>query len=108
MASKAEVEVEVKSSADKFWRALRDSTDLFPKIFPDEYKSIEIVEGDGKSAGTIRLLKYAEGSITRYPEPRILFHLPGLAMFTCRWPGVHLGTKLKFLFQFYKQELLRF
>jgi hypothetical protein len=61
MASKVELVVEVKSSADKMWTALRDSTELFPKIFP-EYKSIETVEGDGKSVGTVRLIKYAEGT----------------------------------------------
>lgn len=58
MASKAELVVEVKSPADKLWAALRDSTELFPKIFPEQYESIETVEGDGKSAGTVRLLKY--------------------------------------------------
>jgi hypothetical protein len=62
MASKVELVVEVKSAADKLWTALRDSTELFPKIFPKQYKSIETVEGDGKSAGTVRLLKYAEGT----------------------------------------------
>ncbi|XP_006652389.1 MLP-like protein 423 [Oryza brachyantha] len=61
MASKVELVVEVKSPADKLWTALRGSTELFPKIFPEQYKSIETVEGDGKSAGTVRLLKYAEG-----------------------------------------------
>ncbi|XP_062225861.1 MLP-like protein 423 [Phragmites australis] len=61
MASKSELVVEVKSPADKMWAALRDSTELFPKIFPEQYKSIETVEGDGKSAGTVRLLKYTEG-----------------------------------------------
>ncbi|CAN6235286.1 unnamed protein product [Urochloa humidicola] len=61
MASKAELVVEVKSPADKLWAALRDSTELFPKIFPQQYQSIETVEGDGKSAGTVCLLKYTEG-----------------------------------------------
>ncbi|XP_020083130.1 MLP-like protein 423 [Ananas comosus] len=61
MASKVDVQVEVKSPADKFWGAIRDSTDLFPKVFPSQYKSIEIAEGDGKSPGTIRIVKYAEG-----------------------------------------------
>ncbi|OVA16279.1 Bet v I domain [Macleaya cordata] len=58
---KIEVEVEIKSPASKFWESIRDSTNLFPKIFPEQYKSIEVVEGDGKSVGTIKLLKYAEG-----------------------------------------------
>mgnify|MGYP003702207593 CR=1 FL=1 len=63
MASKVELVVEVKSPADKLWTALRESTELFPKIFPEQYKSIETVEGDGKSAGTVRLLKYTEGNM---------------------------------------------
>ncbi|XP_010913536.1 MLP-like protein 423 [Elaeis guineensis] len=72
MASKVEAEVEVKSPADNFWGALRDSTALFPRIFPEQYKSIETVEGDGKSAGTIRLLKYAEGApIVTFAKERV-------------------------------------
>ena len=58
-----EMEMELKSSADKVWGAIGDSNELFPKIFPEQYKSIEIVEGDGKTVGSIRLLKYADGKI---------------------------------------------
>lgn len=58
---KIDVEVEVKTPADKFWNGIRDSTNLFPKASPHEYKSIEVVEGDGKSVGSVRLIKYAEG-----------------------------------------------
>ncbi|XP_068643991.1 MLP-like protein 423 [Aristolochia californica] len=61
MASKLEVEVDVKSSADKFWDCLRQSAILFPKIFPEIYKSIEIIEGDGMGVGNIRHIIYAEG-----------------------------------------------
>ncbi|KAK8959387.1 MLP-like protein 423 [Platanthera guangdongensis] len=61
MVTKVEVEVEVKSSADQFWAAILDSANLFPKISPNLYKSIEILEGDGKSAGSIRLITFAEG-----------------------------------------------
>ncbi|RRT46818.1 hypothetical protein BHM03_00055281, partial [Ensete ventricosum] len=61
MASTAEVLVAVKSSPDRFWEAIRSSTELFPKVFPEQFQSIEIVEGDGRSAGTVRLLKYAKG-----------------------------------------------
>ena len=64
MASMVEVGVEVKSSPDKFWDAIRGSTDLFPNIFPEQYQSIEVVQGDGKSAGSIRLLKYAQGDLS--------------------------------------------
>lgn len=58
-----EAEVEVKSPADKFWVSLRDSTNLFPKVFPQQYKSIEVLEGDGKAAGSVRLITYAEGKM---------------------------------------------
>ncbi|XP_042443165.1 MLP-like protein 423 [Zingiber officinale] len=72
MACKTELDVEAKSSADKMWEAIRMSAQLFPKIFPEEYESIEIVEGDGKSAGTIRLLKYApEVKILTFAKERI-------------------------------------
>ncbi|KAG0473432.1 hypothetical protein HPP92_014782 [Vanilla planifolia] len=55
------VEVEVSSPADKFWAAIQDSATLFPKIFPKQFKSIEIIEGDGKGVGSIRALSLAEG-----------------------------------------------
>ncbi|KAL8137738.1 hypothetical protein V2J09_003739 [Rumex salicifolius] len=55
------VEVELKASADKFWAAIRDSANIFPKAFPEQYKSIQVIEGDGKAVGSVRLVKYAEG-----------------------------------------------
>ncbi|CAD5168006.1 unnamed protein product [Musa acuminata subsp. malaccensis] len=61
MASMVEVGVEVKSSPDKFWTAIHASTKLIPRILPPHHKSIRIIEGDGNSVGTIRLLKYAQG-----------------------------------------------
>ncbi|KAJ3674009.1 hypothetical protein LUZ60_006001 [Juncus effusus] len=61
MASKVEFELEVKSNAEKFWKAMKDYADLIPKGFPQQYKSIDIIEGDGKSVGSVRLVKYAEG-----------------------------------------------
>ncbi|KAF9597262.1 hypothetical protein IFM89_016403 [Coptis chinensis] len=57
-----EFDVEVKSPADKFWRGLEDSATIFPKIFPERIKSVEIVEGDGLKPGSIRILKYVEGT----------------------------------------------
>ena len=60
-SGKLEAEVEIKSHADKFWGGIRDSGTLFPKIFPEQYKSIEIIEGDGKGVGSIRLIKFTEG-----------------------------------------------
>ncbi|XP_058115419.1 MLP-like protein 423 [Magnolia sinica] len=61
MGGKLDLEVEVKTPADKFWGAIKDSKDLFPKVFPQQYKSIEILEGDGNSVGSVRLVHFAEG-----------------------------------------------
>ncbi|XP_015901577.1 MLP-like protein 423 [Ziziphus jujuba] len=61
-SGKLEVEIEVKASADKFWECIRDSTNLFPKALSHDYKSIDVLEGDGKAPGSIRLITYAEGS----------------------------------------------
>ncbi|KAK8522478.1 hypothetical protein V6N13_115445 [Hibiscus sabdariffa] len=57
-----EAEVELKSPAEKVWCTIRDSTTIFPIALPNDYKSIEVLEGDGKSPGTVRLFNYAEGS----------------------------------------------
>nr|XP_043638986.1 MLP-like protein 423 [Erigeron canadensis] len=59
---KLDVEVKVKSGADKFWKTILESTDIFPKVCPDLYKSVQVLEGDGKSVGSIRLVNFAEGS----------------------------------------------
>lgn len=66
MAAKSEVEVEVKSAPEKFWAAVHDSTNLFPTIFPDQYKTIQILEGDGKSVGSVRLVNYAPGTLITF------------------------------------------
>ncbi|XP_010254473.1 PREDICTED: MLP-like protein 423 [Nelumbo nucifera] len=55
---KLEVEMEIKSPTDKFWESIRSSTTLFPKVLSDYYERIEVVEGDGKSEGSVRLVKY--------------------------------------------------
>ncbi|AEE30466.1 Bet v I/Major latex protein [Arabidopsis suecica] len=56
------VEVEVKSPAEKFWVALGDGINLFPKAFPNDYKTIQVLAGDGNAPGSIRLITYGEGS----------------------------------------------
>ncbi|PIA40417.1 hypothetical protein AQUCO_02500250v1 [Aquilegia coerulea] len=57
---KLEVEVETKSSPDKLWGTIKETPTLFPKIFPDRYKSVEVLEGDGASVGSVLLMKYHE------------------------------------------------
>ncbi|KAL6562613.1 hypothetical protein OROGR_003620 [Orobanche gracilis] len=73
MASKVEVEVEMKSSAGKVWDNIRESTDVFPKALSHHYKSIEVLQGDGKSAGSLRLVNYQPGlpEITKAAKEKI-------------------------------------
>ncbi|KAL1550897.1 MLP-like protein 423 [Salvia divinorum] len=61
MASKIEMEVELKSEAEKVWNSMRESTTLFPKALPQHYQSIQILEGDGKSVNSVRLVTYPQG-----------------------------------------------
>ncbi|KAK9119636.1 hypothetical protein Scep_017729 [Stephania cephalantha] len=59
---KLEIEVQAKSSAEKLWAAFKDSSNLFPKFFPNHIKSIEVIQGDGYTVGSFRLIKYAQGT----------------------------------------------
>ncbi|KAI3467489.1 hypothetical protein Pfo_024152 [Paulownia fortunei] len=61
MASKVEVEAEMKSNVEKVWESIRESTTVFPKALPHHYQSIEVLEGDGKSVGSVRLVNYSPG-----------------------------------------------
>nr|USU81826.1 MLPL1 [Nepeta sibirica] len=53
MASKLEVELELKSDVEKMWKNFKEFTKLFPKALPHLYEGIAVAEGDGISAGTI-------------------------------------------------------
>lgn len=59
---KLDVEVKVKSEADKFWNTILDSATIFPKVCSDLYKEVEVLEGDGRSVGSVRLVHFAEGN----------------------------------------------
>lgn len=72
---KLHVEVELKSPAEKFWVSLRDSTEVFPKAFPHDYKSIDVLEGDGKAVGSIRLITYSEGKEYIYDDRKCTFSI---------------------------------
>ena len=63
MASKLEVDVEVKCNADQYWEIIKDSNKILPEVFPDQYKSIKVLEGDGKSVGSVRRITYGEGKV---------------------------------------------
>ncbi|KAI3857846.1 hypothetical protein MKX03_009965 [Papaver bracteatum] len=54
----AQVETELKCSADKFYNLFRHNMMHMTTIFPQNFKSAKIVKGDGKSVGSIREWQY--------------------------------------------------
>ncbi|KAL8196540.1 hypothetical protein R6Q57_024835 [Mikania cordata] len=64
---KLNAEIKVKSDADKFWKAIMDSTTILPKASYDTFKAIEVVEGDGWSVGSVHVVHFAEGSLSMKP-----------------------------------------
>ncbi|KAF9592701.1 hypothetical protein IFM89_016933 [Coptis chinensis] len=55
---KAVSEKEVKCSPHKFYELIKESLHDLPAIFPEGYTDGQILEGDGKSEGSLRLWKY--------------------------------------------------
>ena len=58
---KLELQTEMKSSPDRVFDIYKNKTSLMPKISPDKLQSIQVLEGDGKSVGSIRLWTYFMG-----------------------------------------------
>ncbi|KAI3977011.1 hypothetical protein MKX01_008869 [Papaver californicum] len=51
-------ETELKCSADKYFGMFSHNVTQLPKFLPNTYKSVEVIEGDETSVGSIRLWKY--------------------------------------------------
>ncbi|KAL5726654.1 hypothetical protein ACHQM5_009677 [Ranunculus cassubicifolius] len=66
--SKLEMESEAKCSPHKYYEMIKYSLQHLTVIFPDSYKSCTILEGDGKSAGTIRNWTYVLPGSTKVME----------------------------------------
>ncbi|XVE92014.1 hypothetical protein REPUB_Repub01dG0060700 [Reevesia pubescens] len=62
--AKMEVQIGIKSSADKFYDIFRNKMHLMPKICPQEFKDGKVVQGDWKSVGSIREWIYAAAGNT--------------------------------------------
>ncbi|XP_073302206.1 MLP-like protein 423 [Primulina huaijiensis] len=61
MACTFSVEFEAKSDAQKIWDFVKNFHIICPQAFPQLYDSVEVVEGDGNSSGTVRIIKYVPG-----------------------------------------------
>ncbi|KAF8407642.1 hypothetical protein HHK36_006775 [Tetracentron sinense] len=61
MAKVAKIEVQIKSPEDKFYGIVRHNITHFAEVLPDQFESIEQVEGDGQVVGSVRLWKFVLG-----------------------------------------------
>ncbi|XP_047963301.1 MLP-like protein 423 [Salvia hispanica] len=52
---KFEIDIELKTSPEKLWKNLKEFITLFPKAMPDAIERIDVIEGDGRSVGTVYL-----------------------------------------------------
>ncbi|KAJ4974558.1 hypothetical protein NE237_007732 [Protea cynaroides] len=59
-----EVEIEIKTPAQKFFNIFADHVNLLPQVVPDFFKSTTVVKGDGKSVGSIVDWEYILDSST--------------------------------------------
>ncbi|KAL7110717.1 hypothetical protein ACP275_05G043200 [Erythranthe tilingii] len=58
---KLELQTQITSRPEKFFDLYKNKTYLMPKISPDKLQSIRVLEGDGKSLGSVRLWTYVMG-----------------------------------------------
>ncbi|PIN09120.1 hypothetical protein CDL12_18296 [Handroanthus impetiginosus] len=56
-----ELQTQISSSPDKIFDIYKNKTYLMPNITPDKLLSIQVLEGDGKSVGSVRLWTYVMG-----------------------------------------------
>ncbi|KAI3977417.1 hypothetical protein MKX01_000330 [Papaver californicum] len=69
----AQIETEVNCSADKFYNMFRNNAIQMATIFPNYFKSVKIIKGDGKSLGSIRQWQYVTlGMKTDQTNPNII------------------------------------
>ncbi|GFP90821.1 mlp-like protein 423 [Phtheirospermum japonicum] len=58
---KLELQTQIRSSPFKLFDVYKNKINLMPKICPDKLKRVDILEGDGKSVGSVRLWTYVMG-----------------------------------------------
>ena len=58
---KLEGQTEVKCKADKFFEIFTSKSYLFPKICPEKIKSVQVLEGDWATIGSVKVWNYVPG-----------------------------------------------
>ncbi|XP_044484298.1 major allergen Pru ar 1-like [Mangifera indica] len=78
-----------------FQAFILDSHNLLPKLAPQSFKNIELIEGDG-GVGSIKLINFPDGSYYKYMKHRI--DVLDKENFVCKYTlieGDSLGEKLE-------------
>ncbi|KAI3835515.1 hypothetical protein MKX03_000985 [Papaver bracteatum] len=65
-------ETEIKCSADKYFGLFSHNATQLPGLFPKIFKSVEVIEGEGTSVGSIRLSKYVLGEKETTSKDRVI------------------------------------
>ncbi|XAR72242.1 hypothetical protein NMG60_11018814 [Bertholletia excelsa] len=58
---KLEQQTEIKSSPDRLFDIYKNKSHLMPKICPQNLQSVQVLDGDGRSVGSVRLWTYIMG-----------------------------------------------
>lgn len=61
MVHKTSWEVELGVPASAIWKVFTKNVDVFPKLLPNIFTSIELLEGDGR-VGTLFLFNFGAGN----------------------------------------------
>ncbi|GMH30885.1 hypothetical protein Nepgr_032728 [Nepenthes gracilis] len=65
-------EVECATPPARLFKALcLDNHNLFPKLLPESFKSVEFIQGDFKTVGSVKKLSFPEGHPYKYAKHRI-------------------------------------
>ncbi|KAK9272363.1 hypothetical protein L1049_002734 [Liquidambar formosana] len=63
MAQQLAVQTEMKSPADKFYGFFKSNMSNLVQLFPENFKTFELVEGNDYSTGSVIFCKYLLGSL---------------------------------------------
>lgn len=61
MSQKLQVTVEIQSSADKFYDFFKNHMSDLVNVFPATFKSVQLIEGEEGSVGSVKLWNYVLG-----------------------------------------------
>lgn len=84
---KLELQTQITSPPEKFFDIYKNKTYLMPSISPDKLQSIQVLEGDGKSVGSVRLWTYVMGKVQTKLGP--IFYFLSLFFFRRIWLHCH-------------------